>query len=498
MAVDNEKSPVLGIDLGTTFSAIARWDGKGPRVYENKEGDSSTQSVVFWDEKDGAYLVGKQAYRKFLVEPGNGYLGVKRLMDDKNHQIILGGQIHNPVEISSKILARLYQDVCDKFPKNTFHSRGVVVSVPYYFKAHQCNNTREAAELAELNFMGIIQEPIAAALAYSLEMVRANHNGDREELVMVFDLGGGTFDLTIFNLRQTRTKLLFEVLGTGGDDRLGGLDFDDCLREHVLNAKRIDLANLDEKMSKMAHLKLMEAAKTVKEALSFQQTYELCVPYLTATQNLEVDVSRNEFEKCIQNYIEEVRNIIEDTLAKSNVRKRDITRVIKVGGSSKIPAFSEMLQEGIGEDRVYGNIDPALAVAQGAAIYAAYLDDRDVLGREVEIITRNCHALGIETADGAFFPLIPTNRRLPAECTQIFTTDKDGMTELEVAVYQGSAKKAQDNERIGEIPVKGLLPRPSGTLNIKITLKVSEEQHVTVVIEEPESGIRIAETLRYT
>ena len=273
MAVDNEKSPVLGIDLGTTFSAIARWDGRGPRVYENKEGDSSTQSVVFFDEKDGVYLVGKQAYGKFLVDPDKGILGVKRLMDDKSHQIILGSKIHNPVEVSSKILAKLYQDVCDKFPKNTFHSRGVVVSVPYYFKSHQCANTREAAELAELNFMGIIQEPIAAALAYSLDMVRANNNGDREELVMVFDLGGGTFDLTIFNLRQTRTELLFEVLGTGGDDRLGGLDFDQCLLEYVLGSNQIDLADTDEKMSKIARRKLMEGAKTAKEALSFQQTY---------------------------------------------------------------------------------------------------------------------------------------------------------------------------------------------------------------------------------
>jgi len=346
--------------------------------------------------------------------------------------------------------------------------------------------------------MGIIQEPIAAALAYSLDMVRANNNGGREELVMVFDLGGGTFDLTIFDLRQTRTELLFEVLGTGGDDRLGGLDFDQCLLEYVLGSNQIDLADTDEKMSKIARRKLMEGAKTAKEALSFQQTYNIVVPFLTGTLHLDADVNREQFEKCISNYIEEVRNIIEDTLAKSNISKRDITRVIKVGGSSKIPAFSEMLQEGIGEDRIYGNIDPALAVAQGAAVYAAYLDDKDVLGREVEIITRNCHALGIETADGAFFPLIPTNRRLPAECAQIFTTDKDGMTELEVAVYQGSAKVAKENALVGKVPVPGLVPRPRETLNIKITFKINEEQHVTVMIEEPESGIRIVEPLRYT
>jgi molecular chaperone DnaK (HSP70) len=497
MVSDNEKNPVLGIDLGTTFSSVARWDGRGPRVYENKEGDFCTQSVVYYDEKEGSYLVGRQAYGKYLADPDRGILGVKRLMDDRNHEIVLGSKVHNPIDISSKILSKLYMDVCDKFPKGSFEARGVVVTVPYYFKAHQCANTREAAEAAQLNFVGIIQEPIAAALAYSLNMIMSSENSDRDEIVLVFDLGGGTFDLTIFRLKQTSDKLLFEVLGTGGDDRLGGLDFDQCLKDYIIASNKIDLDSLDEKLRKLAVRKLMEGSKEAKEGVSFQPGYNLVIPFLTGSVHLDIDITRKEFEQCIEKYIEEVRSIIEDTLSKSNVRKNDITRVIKVGGSSKIPIFSEMLQEGIGQDRVYGNIDPSLCVAQGAAIYAAYLDDKDVLGREVEIITRNCHALGIETADGGFFPLVANNRRLPYSCSQIFTTDKDNMTELEVEVYQGSSRAAKENTLIGKIRVPGLVPKPRETLNIKITFKVNEEQHVTVVVEEPISKIKIAETLRY-
>lgn len=498
VGVDNEKNPVIGIDLGTTFSAVARWDGKGPRVYENREGEFTTQSVVYFDEKENSYLVGKQAYGKFLVDPDRGIIGVKRLMDDKDHKIVLGEKTHNPIEISSKILSKIYADICDKFPRNAFEARGVVVTVPYYFKAHQCANTREAAEAAQLNFLGIIQEPIAAALAYSLNMIRADENAERDEKVLVFDLGGGTFDLTIFRLLETKKKLLFEVLGTGGDDRLGGLDFDECLQDFLLKANNIDMNELDEKLQKMAIRKLMEGSKSAKEGLSFQPSYNLVIPFLAGNVHLDVDVHRNEFEQAIEKYIDKVSNIIEDTFSRSNVRKRDITRVIKVGGSSKIPVFSEMLQDGMGPDRVYGNIDPSLCVAQGAAIYAAYLDDRGVLGREIEIVTRNCHALGIETADGGFFPLVSHNRRLPYSCNQTFTTDRDNMTELVVEVYQGSSRVARENTKIGTIEVKGLKPKPRETLNIGITFKVNEEQHVTVLIEEPESGIKIAETLRYT
>jgi molecular chaperone DnaK (HSP70) len=232
----------------------------------------------------------------------------------------------------------------------------------------------------------------------------------------------------------------------------------------------------------------MEAAKTAKEGLSFQPSYNIVIPYLTGNFNLDVDITRQEFERSIEKYTEEVRDIIDDTFSKSNVRKQDITRVIKVGGSSKIPIFSAMLQDGIGAERVYGNIDPSLCVAQGAAVYAAYLDDKGVLGRDVEIVTRNCHALGIETADGSFFPLVPHNCRLPYTCKQIFTTDKDNMTELDVAVYEGSSRVARENTLIGKIEVKGLKPKPRETLNIEITFKVNEEQHVTVVVEEPENG----------
>jgi len=495
--MDEELRPVLGIDLGTTFSAIARWDGRGPRIYQNKQGQDTTQSVVFYNERHNSFLVGKLAYEKYLVEPENGIVAIKRRMDDKNQEIVLGKKVLNPVQISSKILGHLYQDVQSKFPANAFNSRGVVVSVPYYFKAHQCANTREAAELAGLNFLGIIQEPIAAALSYALKMVRSDPSREREETVLVFDLGGGTFDLTVFKLIQTREKLLFEVLATGGDDRLGGLDFDHQFKEYIKKSQKVNLSSIDDKAKKMAEMKLLQGANVTKEQLSFERTYNLVIPFLTGDVSLDLDLTRPEFEESIANYIAKVRDITEDTLNKGGVRRSEITRIIKVGGSSKIPAFVEILQNGIGSDRIYGDTDPSLCVAEGAAIYAAYLDDRSVLGKEVEIITRNCHALGIEDGEGRFCPLVAQNRQLPYECTQIFTTDKDNMTEFEVAVYQGSSSKAKDNALVGKINVRGLVPKPKETLNIRITLKVNEEQRVTVVIEEPQSGIKIAEAMQY-
>jgi molecular chaperone DnaK (HSP70) len=335
-------------------------------------------------------------------------------------------------------------------------------------------------------------------LAYSLDIVRSREDTEREEIVLVFDLGGGTFDLTVFRLEQTKENLLFEVLGTGGDDRLGGLDFDDVFNDFILKKAGIDLTSLDEKIRVMAIKNLMEQACVAKEALSFEKKYNIVIPFLSGEQHLNIDISRNEFEKCIEEYVEKVKYIIEDTLFKSNVQKKEITRVIKVGGSSKIPIFHEILCDGIGDERVYGNIDPSLCVAQGAAIYAAYLDDREVLGREIDIISRNSHALGVETANGDFFPLIPKNKKLPCECTQIFTTDRDEMTDLEISVYQGAKKKAKENTLIGKVNVAGLVKRPKETLNIKITFKVNEEQHVTIVVEEPESRIRVTEALRYT
>ncbi|MEW6139302.1 MAG: Hsp70 family protein [Thermodesulfobacteriota bacterium] len=526
MPPDNYTNPVLGMDLGTTFSAVARWDGRGPEVYINAMGQNTTQSAVYYDREHEEYLVGQIAHDRLLIDPSNGILGVKRLMDDRNHEIVLGGKVHSPVEISGKILAKMYQDICDMFPKGVFRSRGVVVTVPYYFRAHQCANTQSAAEMAGLTVLGIVQEPVAASLAYALDMVNQNPYDEREENILVFDLGGGTFDLTVFKLTQTKDLLVFEVLGTGGDDRLGGLDFDASLKDHITRQHGIDLSSLTDLNRRIAEQSFTAAVMTAKERLSYTPTYALTVPNIPNKNgmHLAVDITRDEFEKSISHYVANVAHVIlqtcmdSNTLAAQKISREEIgklidkeglrglsqfslanriSRVIKVGGSSKIPVFSHMLEILAGKDKVYGNINPSLCVAQGAAIFAAHLDDPSVLGRQVQIVARNSHALGVELAGGMFYRLIDVNTKLPAKVTQIFTTDTDSQSELDVNVFQGSSRMARDNSFVGSVHVGGLLPRPAGDLNIYITFEVNREQLVQVTIEERESGILKTQSLKY-
>jgi molecular chaperone DnaK (HSP70) len=283
---------------------------------------------------------------------------------------------------------------------------------------------------------------------------------------------------------------------------------------------------LNELNRKIAEQSFTAAVMTAKERLSYTPTYALTVPNVPNKNgpHLAVDVTRQEFEDSIGDYIAEVAHIILETCMKSKVlpsqriTREDIgkmiqqeglgslgrfslsdriSRVIKVGGSSKIPVFTQMLETMAGKDKVYGNINPSLCVAQGAAIFAAHLDDPTVLGRRVQIVARNSHALGVELAGGLFYRLIDVNTKLPAKATQIFTTDTDSQSELDVNVFQGSSRLAKDNSFVGSVQIGGLLPRPAGDLNIYVTFEVNKEQLVQVTIEEKESGILKTQSLKY-
>ncbi|MEM9272022.1 MAG: Hsp70 family protein [Cyanobacteria bacterium P01_F01_bin.143] len=483
MSVDNEFNPVLGIDLGTTFSAIARWDGRGPRTYQTKQGKDSLQSAIYYDAKNDDFLVGELAFRKGFLSPENLVVGIKRQMDDANHKTALGGKEFSPIELSSKILQRLYCDVQDKFPQGRFDSRGTVVTVPYYFKAHQCENTRQAAEDADINCIGILQEPIAASLSYAWQIVQDHPEQENQENILVFDLGGGTFDLTLFKLEQTQEKLLFEVLATGGDDRLGGMDFDECLVELLLKKSGLSLDGLTESEQRKARQKLIGAAIEAKITLSSTEETYVTISEVIPGEFIDTELTRSEFETSIEKYIDKIEGIIEKLWATANIDPTAIDRVILVGGSSKIPKMKSLLCDLIGEEKVYRNTNPALCVSEGAAMYAAYLDDREVFGREIEIRTRTCHALGVATVGGRFDKIIPANLKTPCERKKLFTTHLDNATSVNINVYQGSASLVKDNSLIGTINIPDLPQKSQDELDIWVTFKVSEEQTLSVIVE---------------
>ncbi len=495
---DNELNPVIGIDLGTTFSAIARWHEtrREPRHYQHSKSGDTLQSVVYCDPKTSEILVGKLAYGKGLVDPENVIIGVKRHMDDAEQTISLGGSNFSPIDLSAKILRELYQDVAKQFGDGTrFKSRGTVVTVPYYFKAHQCEHTRKAADIADINCVGIIQEPIAASLAYAWQLAQDRPDENIQENILVFDLGGGTFDLTLFRLQQTPNKLVFEVLATGGDDRLGGMDFDEALYKLILDKSGIELTGLSEIDERKARRKVIEQAIEAKITLSSAQDTYVTVPDVIPGKHIDIQITRKEFEDSIQTYIKKIDGIIQKLWAVSNLRPSDVNRVILVGGSSRIPCMRSLVCELIGEDRVFGNINPSLCVAEGAAMYAAYLDDKEIFGREIVVKTRTCHALGLETSGGRFYELIGANQPTPWSQRQLFTNDTDNMVALDINIYQGSASLVKDNTLIGTVNINDLPPRKAEELEIWVTFKVDTEQNLSVIAEV--DGNRWASSFRY-
>jgi len=482
MPPDNAQNPMLGIDLGTTFSSIARWDGRGPEVYETTTGGMDLQSVVYYDPEKKEFLVGKLAFRRGMVHPENMALGVKRCMDNAALRIKVGGCEFSPIELSAKILSRLYGGVVEKFPRGKFRSRGTVVTVPYYFKAHQCENTRKAAEMADIECIGLLQEPISASLSYAWKYAKDHPDTEDEENIVVFDLGGGTFDLTLFRLQQTKDKMLFEVLATDGNDRIGGMDFDECLAKWLLAKGGLSLDGLPDLDKRRAWQKVLEQATETKIGLGQETETTVSVANVVADRHIEVDVARTDFERCIKPYRDKVQLIVERLMSNAGLGPDKVSRVIRVGGSSKIPCMKTLLIDYFGEDRLYGDINPLTCVAEGAALYAAYVDDPAVLGRDIEITTRTCHALGVEAQGGRFQRLILSNRKAPCEFTQMFTNTADDMESLDINVYQGGSDHVKDNALIGTVHVPGLPKRPKETLDIAVTFRVSAAQLLAVKV----------------
>jgi molecular chaperone DnaK (HSP70) len=485
MIYDGILHPVIGIDLGTTFSSISRWDGEKSEVFCPK-GEYSIPSVVYYEK--GKFTVGKPAKDKGLFYPENVCIGAKRLMDDKNIDIHLGGKTFNPVEISTEILKSIYSNVESMFPNNAFKAEGTVITVPYYFRANQISNTLKAAQMAKLKTIGIIQEPIAAAFSYALYL---DNNINRDENILVFDLGGGTFDVTIFNLKCNKDSIIFNTIASNGDDRLGGLDFDKKIFDYIVAKEKIDISSYPEKTQSLCKNKLMEQIIAAKEKLSFDDVAYIQVIDVPPGEFLECELTVAELKNCLGKYMKKITKILNEVLEISKFRPSDIDKIIKIGGSSKMTIIDELLNDILGHGKTYGDIDPDLAVSKGAAIYGAYLTKRINNKKKIEINYINVHPLGVKDGNGDFIELIPRNSKLPFEQMLVFNNTEDNEVDLTIEVYQGENEKCIYNNKIGEIEIKGLIPAKRNTLDIEITFKINIDQTIDVSVAQVDSNILI-------
>ncbi len=480
---DNNLKPVLGIDLGTTFSCAAHWADTRPEVYRLKDGRETIPSIVYIQD-GGTPLVGKYARQRLVIDPENGVANIKRFMGDDSKTVTLRGKSYTPVDISALILERIKADIQSMFPSTAgFEIAGVVVTHPQYFKFPQIARTLQAAEQAGLPIIRLLSEPVAAALDYGLKEYQGLERECREK-ILVFDLGGGTFDVTVLEVINTLNNLTFKVLGVGGDDMLGGTNFDDALQEWCLRQQGIDLNAVDPSTRDRAIMKLNEQCIVAKEELSAMEETFIAVPNILPGQHIDAAVTRKTFEvDVIGRYCDRIRAIVADTIARANLRSGEMNRTILIGGSSRIPIMRKIVQDETGIEP-WANADPDLSVCRGAAFLAAMEDGRVNFKKELSIEEVTSHALGVRAADDKFAILIPANRPAPVEATKIFTVNS---TEFTVTPYQGSGKKVTEESVIALKPIQilGVQLDSAGRADVKITFKVNEHQLLFVKVDAP-------------
>ena len=513
----------IGIDLGTTYSAIAKWVSRvaftGSDPYHIPLENSYTlPSKVFveLDEDTGEkdFVIGKIAIGRGIASPDQFVTAVKRKMDDANYKYSILEEEFSPVDISAQILMHLLDIVDGVEGKGQYVPAGIVVSVPYYFKQHQNINTKEAALKAiralykdrkiqgsvDDIFLELIGEPIAAGLDYAFN----RDAGDNKENILVFDLGGGTFDLTIFTLEQKDKKIKFTVKAVDGDDRLGGEDFDHSFFKWMCDHENINLDELDDKTKNRALKSIQPALTDVKHTLAGVKRTDLTIPQAIGGKSIEIDpVKRSDFESCIsgksgikKDYIGEIEFKLEKVLEKADFSYSDIDYVLAVGGSTQIPRIKEIIVDKFGINKLKDAGDINLAVVKGATIYASYLLDeklakenkpRKYLDKwdniEIEMVTP--HQLGIDL-EGKFFSILKDNSLTPSSKTEKFEPTKlsdDGKKAIleKIVVLQG---EPNDYSKVGEIELEDIYThgRSLSNIPIHITFTAKDSSIITVTI----------------
>jgi len=498
---------IIGIDLGTTNSVVAIMEGSEVKVIPNAEGNRLTPSVVAFTDR-GETLVGEPARRQAVTNSHRTVYSIKRFMGRRHNeveaeekivpykvvggandyvQVEIDGKHHTPQEISAKTLRKL-KEAAESYLGHKVNK--AVITVPAYFNDAQRQATKDAGQIAGLEVARIINEPTAAAMAYGLDKKGS-------EKIVVFDLGGGTFDVSVLRVDEEEGHKVFEVVSTSGDTHLGGDDFDQRLINYVADVfKRED--GIDLRKDVMALQRLLEACEKAKKELSSVPQTDINLPFITADasgpKHLQITITRSKFEELIDDLIERCRGPVNRAMKDAKFTPRDIDEVVLVGGSTRVPKVQAMVREFFGKEPHKG-VNPDEVVAVGAAIQGSVLagDRRDVLLLDVTPLT-----LGIETEGGIMTPLVERNTTIPTEKKQVFSTAADSQTAVTVKVYQGERKMAADNRLLGEFNLEGIPPAPRGVPQIEVKFDIDQNGILNVGARDlgtgKEASVRIEQS----
>ena len=463
---------VIGIDLGTTNSCVAVLEGGEPVVIANAEGNRTTPSVVGFT-KSGERLVGETAKRQAITNPDRTIASIKRHMGT-DHKVEIDGKTYTPQDISAMILAKLKTDAESYLGEKVTEA---VITVPAYFTDSQKQATKDAGKIAGLDVKRIINEPTAASLAYGLDKEHEHHK------ILVYDLGGGTFDVSVLELGDG----VFEVLATNGNNKLGGDDFDEIVMNFIADSFAKE-NGVDLRKDKMAHQRLKEAAEKAKKELSSSQSTNVNLPFITVNADgplhLNMDITRAKFDQLTSSLVEKTIEPMRKAMADANVTTNDLAKVIMVGGSTRIPAVQDAVKKITGKEPFKG-INPDECVAVGAAVQAGVLtgEVKDVLLLDVTPLS-----LSIETLGGVATRLIERNTTIPTKKSQIFSTAADNQTAVDIHVMQGEREMAAGNITLGRFQLSGIPPAPRGIPQIEVTFDIDANGIVNVSAKDMGTG----------